>query len=277
MCEGDRPDPWDRHEGSSRRPLRRGASASGLPKGFSTFGDLIFLGISSAGLVQVNGWAASFQPSIQASMVARRSSTEVKALRRMACRVMIAQKHSSGRVAPAHCCAGGPSEPAVPAFRATGSGKPCGLAGALWSMPWSVRRRWQWAYEAGGGAFVRRDRAPGDNRCAAGRRLADGREPLLRLAWALRFLVGVGQQAVAGRAASLLPLELEQQDRARGSAGTASPLGPVGGQCRVVRGRPAVDHPVLDGRSCWSGRGGGSARLRRLGCSWPDGVAAAGW
>ena len=28
------------------------------------------------------------------------------------------------RVAPAHCCAGAPSEPAVPAFQATGSSKP---------------------------------------------------------------------------------------------------------------------------------------------------------
>jgi hypothetical protein len=47
-------------------------------------------------LVQVKGWQRSFQPSMKVSMAAMRSVTEVKLPRRMAWRVMIEKKISSG-------------------------------------------------------------------------------------------------------------------------------------------------------------------------------------
>ena len=50
---------------------------------------------SSAVLVQVKGWQRSFQPSIEVSMGAMRSLTEVKLPRRIACRVMIEKKIST--------------------------------------------------------------------------------------------------------------------------------------------------------------------------------------
>ncbi len=51
--------------------------------------------ISSAVLVQTNGWQRSFQPSMKAPIAATRSLTEVKVPRRMACRVMIPKKIST--------------------------------------------------------------------------------------------------------------------------------------------------------------------------------------
>src|SRR3954471_10293526 len=83
--------------------------------------------ISSGVLVQVKGWQRSFQPSMKASMAAIRSLTEVKVPRRMACRVMMPKKISSGSAgALLHR---GPLRTGRARFRATGSGKPGGLAG----------------------------------------------------------------------------------------------------------------------------------------------------
>ena len=55
-----------------------------------------FGSISSAVLVQVKGWQRSFQPPVKVSMAAMRSVTDVKLPRRMACRVMMEKKTSSG-------------------------------------------------------------------------------------------------------------------------------------------------------------------------------------
>ena len=52
--------------------------------------------ITSASLVQANGLGWSFQWSMKAPMAEMSSSTEVKLPRRMAWRVMIEKKHSSG-------------------------------------------------------------------------------------------------------------------------------------------------------------------------------------
>ncbi len=51
--------------------------------------------ISSAVLVQMNGWQRSFQPSMKVSIVAVSDFTEVKVPRRMAWRVMIPKKIST--------------------------------------------------------------------------------------------------------------------------------------------------------------------------------------
>ena len=50
----------------------------------------------SASLVHVNGWQRSFQPLMNPVMASISSSTEVKVPRRMAWRVMIPKKISSG-------------------------------------------------------------------------------------------------------------------------------------------------------------------------------------
>ena len=52
--------------------------------------------IWSAVLVQTNGWLRSFHASMKMSIAAVRSLTEVNVPRRMACRVMIPKKISSG-------------------------------------------------------------------------------------------------------------------------------------------------------------------------------------
>jgi len=54
------------------------------------------LRMSSAVLVQMKGSQRSFQPSMNVSMVVMRSFTEVNVPRRIACRVMIPKKISSG-------------------------------------------------------------------------------------------------------------------------------------------------------------------------------------
>jgi DNA-binding LacI/PurR family transcriptional regulator len=51
--------------------------------------------MSSAVLVQTKGWQRSFQPSMNASIAAMRSLTEVKVPRRMACRVRMPKKIST--------------------------------------------------------------------------------------------------------------------------------------------------------------------------------------
>jgi hypothetical protein len=89
-------------------------------------------------------------------------------------------------------------------------------------------------YEAGGDAFVRCARAPGDQFAFAGRR-AGGREPLFPLVWALRLTVGVQEQAPADRAATALRLE-EQRGHPQVGLDPAAPLGPVGSQVGVIDG-----------------------------------------
>src|SRR3954451_16331432 len=99
----------------------------------------------------------------------------------------------------------GPLRTGLARFRATGSGKPGGLAGWQRCCPTATLD----ASVAVGvdeprcGAFVRRACTRGGD-CVLADRLAGGREPAFPLAWALWLLVGVQQQPVADRASAVL-------------------------------------------------------------------------
>ena len=117
------------------------------------------------------------------------------------------------RVAPAHCCAGAPSEPCVRLSPHTAQASPEGVAGwCAGFLRWRARRlRWQ-------EACIRRVRVPSGVPCPSvvdevvgGDRPADhAQPPPFPFAGGIGWLVGGEQGVPAERTAAVLPGEQAQ-------------------------------------------------------------------
>ena len=156
------------------------------------------------------------------------------------------------RVAPAHCCAGAPSEPCGRGFPAHGSSKPRGRAGWVCCAPAVAGAKRSLAggvYQAGlitvrvagscGPSVVHEvvvlDGLAGDRQ-----------PPVLPLLGRAGWLVGGEQGVPAERAAAVLPVEQAQRVAVQRGFDASPPCGPVLGQGGVVGGRRAFDRLVPD-------------------------------
>src|SRR5664279_4974580 len=84
-----------------------------------------------------------------------------------------------------------------------------------------------------------RVRVHGDGQIVSGDRLADRGEPFFPLPWAVWLPIGVQKSVPAQRTAAALGLEQTQGGVAQRGWVLPTPVGPVGGQGWVVRGRRA--------------------------------------